>query len=228
MSIVDTSCGSCVDVCVEKRLSRGSIRNFSNSVWILPLCKKHDITIAIALTMKNCTLLIALAWLARFLFVQANSPPRRRIRTTVVKKGSSIPLPSSPFGDTQFRNSYRMHSRKYHNKGKNHERQLQNKKTRKRNDNALKGTSQRFDWKRGRALKGRGLKKLKGEDKKRPGNAFRKFVAWWSRFDVDSCHLHPWLPFLPRARMLLMFSGKRGRRDRRKEKRETLKQTYVN
>lgn len=100
--------------------------------------------------MKNCTLLIALAWLARFLLVQANSPPPRRIRTTVVKKGSTIPLPSNPFGDAKFRNSYRMHSRKYHNKGKNHERQLQNKKTRKRNEKARKGTSQRLDWKRGR------------------------------------------------------------------------------
>ena len=128
--------------------------------------------------MKKCTLLIALAWLARFLLVQANSPPRRIRNTTVVKKGSSIPLPSSPFGDKNFRNRYRMNSRKYHNKGKHHERQLQNKKTRERNDRALKGTSQRFDWKRGRALKGRGLKKLKGEDKQRRGNAFRKFVAW--------------------------------------------------
>lgn len=101
--------------------------------------------------MKNCTLLIALAWLARFLLVQANSPPPRRIRnTTVVKKGSTIPLPSNPFGDAKFRNSYRMHSRKYHRKEKHHERQLQNKKTRKRNEKARKGTSQRLDWKRGR------------------------------------------------------------------------------
>ena len=163
----------------------GSIQNFSNSV---EFCLLHYYFSKLAARsqsdcidiMKNCTLLIALAWLARFLLVQANSPPRR-IRTTVIKKGSSIPLPSSPFGDKNFRNSYRMNSRKYHNKGKHHERQLQNKKTRKRNDKALKGTSQRFDWKRGRgrALKGREMKKLNGDDKKRQrGNAFRKFVAW--------------------------------------------------
>lgn len=121
--------------------------------------------------MKNRTLLVALAWLALFLLVQADSPPPRRIRTTVAKKASTIPLPSSPFGDVDFRNSYRMNSRKYFNKGKHHERQLQDKKTRNRNDKARKGSSQRFDWKRGRGLG-------KHSKDKRKGNAFRKFVAW--------------------------------------------------
>ena len=172
--------GGCVGVCVgnSKRLSRGSIQNYSKST-LNCFFQKSTASIDCIDIMKNYTLLIALAWLARFLLVQANSPPPRRIRnTTVVKKGSTIPLPSSPFGDAGFRNSYSMNSRKYHKKGKHHERQLQNKKTRKRNDKALKGTSQRFDWKRGRgrALKGREMKKLKGEDKR--GNAFRKFVAW--------------------------------------------------
>eukprot|EP00985_Skeletonema_marinoi_P013120 scaffold6468_cov175-Skeletonema_marinoi.AAC.2 len=101
--------------------------------------------------MKFCIPLVALAWLARFLLVGADSPPPRRLRTTttMAKKASasSIPLPSHPFGDVDFRNAYRMNQHKYWNKGKHHERQLQNKQTRNRKG---KGSRHKFDWKRGR------------------------------------------------------------------------------
>ena len=126
--------------------------------------------------MKNCIPLIVLAWLSRFLLVGADSPPRRiRTRTKIVaKKASSIPLPSHPFGEADFRNAYRMNSRKYWNKGKHHERQLQNKKTHTRNDKARKGSSQKkFDWKRGRGGSGKDNK-----GKKQKKYTFRKFVAW--------------------------------------------------
>eukprot|EP00984_Skeletonema_dohrnii_P014704 scaffold6219_cov106-Skeletonema_dohrnii-CCMP3373.AAC.7 len=124
--------------------------------------------------MKFCIPLVALAWLARFLLVGADSPPPRRLRTTttMAKKkalASSIPLPFH----VDFRNAYRMNQHKYWNKGKHHERQLQNKQkqTRNRNDKARKrkGSSQKFDWKRGRGL---------GKHNNKGKNTFRKFVAW--------------------------------------------------
>jgi len=126
--------------------------------------------------MKFCIPLVALTWLARFLLVGADSPPPRRLRTTttMAKKkalASSIPLPSHPFGDVDFRNAFRMNQHKYWNKGKHHERQLQKKQTRNRNDKARKGKGSRhkFDWKRGRGL---------GKHNNKGKNSFRKFVAW--------------------------------------------------
>lgn len=105
-----------------------------------------------------------IAWLAQLLLVMgAESPPPRRLRTTWALKVSSIPLPAS----SHFvRNKYQMNQHKYFEKvGKQHEHQQQ------RNDKARRKSSiQKYVWK-----KPKGSKKTKGND------AFRRFLAWWTR-----------------------------------------------
>ena len=119
------------------------------------------------------TLSLIIAWLGQLLLVgAASSSPPRRLRS-IASKVSSIPLPSSPF----LRNSYQMNNRRYLVKGKHHERQLQNK-TNKRKEQKRRSSSHKKQRGFG-SWKHRRLGKKHGQEKKKEvTNKFKRIVAW--------------------------------------------------